>query len=525
MLTWEGVVSMGFTSVTTGGFLAAFALALGANNFQIGMLGAIPFLAQPLQIPTILLVEKLRHRKATTVIAWLMSHLLWFPIALIPLLTRFRNFDAVPMLLVLMAMRGMLNAVTNCSWSSWIRDLVPQAILGRYFSRRLALATAVAIAFGLGAAFFIDWWRGNVTVQEPVLAYTYILIFGALFLGLASPVFMSFMPEPLMPTPTRPQPSLWQATITPLKDRNFKQLMSFLLYWNFASNLAIPFFTVYMLQRLGLPLTTVIALSVLSQLFNILFLRVWGPLADRFGSKVVLSLCASLYLLVILGWAFAYTSQQYFSVIFLLVALHVFAGVATAGISLTVETLNMKLAPHGKATSYLAGASLATNLGTGVGALAGGLTADFFGKRSLMLDLTWIDPGKTISLGVVHLTGLDFLFALAFVVGFMTLMSLTTFHEEGEASREVVLGELMTQTRSISRWVSSVPGLNFLYMFPFSYLRKIPGVDVAIAVTAYQLGDVAKKISSAVPQKRKQGRKKSSSDQTGEGDAERPQPS
>ena len=43
-LVWEGTVSLGLNSITTSGFLAAYALTLGANNLQIGILAAIPFL-------------------------------------------------------------------------------------------------------------------------------------------------------------------------------------------------------------------------------------------------------------------------------------------------------------------------------------------------------------------------------------------------------------------------------------------------------------------------------------------------
>jgi hypothetical protein len=39
----EGGLSIGFFSITTSGFLAAFALALGANNLQIGILQPQPF--------------------------------------------------------------------------------------------------------------------------------------------------------------------------------------------------------------------------------------------------------------------------------------------------------------------------------------------------------------------------------------------------------------------------------------------------------------------------------------------------
>ena len=44
------------------------------------------------------------------------------------------------------------------------------------------------------------------------------------------------------------------------------------------------------------------------------------------------------------------------------------------------------------------------------------------------------------------------------------------------------------------RPMSSVPGLNFLSQFPYGILRRVPvpGLDVALGVTAYQLADMAK---------------------------------
>ena len=42
--------------------------------------------------------------------------------------------------------------------------------------------------------------------------------------------------------------------------------MVFLSSWNFAANLAAPFFAVYMLKTLGYAMTTIIALTMTSQL-------------------------------------------------------------------------------------------------------------------------------------------------------------------------------------------------------------------------------------------------------------------
>ena len=503
--TLEGMASMGLFSITTSGFLAAFALALGANNLQIGILAALPFLMQILQLPAIWLVEKFRKRKAIALMTWLPAQLLWFPMALIPAFTKTPSGMAISLLLIFMAIRGLLTAITSCSWNGWIRDLIPQKMLGQIFSRRLILSIVAAVAFSMGAAFFVDSWQGQASGQDAIFGYTYALLFGALFLGLASPIFMSLMPEPLMQPVPGTQPSIMERLTTPFRDRNFRQLIQFLLLWGFASNLAIPFFAVYMLKSLGLPLSWVIALSILSQFFNILFLRVWGRFVDRFGSKAILSLCASLYLLVILGWMFTTMPERYVLTIPLLIVLHVFAGIANAGVTLTVATIGLKLSPKGEATTYLAGASLATNLGAGLGPLCGGLLADFFSTRQLGLTFTWTSPLNYLEVSALSLVGLEFLFGIAFILGLVTLGTLATIREEGAVGREVILESLMFPTREMSRPMSSVPGYNLLSNFPFGYLKKIPipGLDVAVGVTAYQIAAAAKAATLAAVRGRK----------------------
>ena len=499
-LTWEGTASLGFNSITTSGILVAFALALGADNFHIGILAAIPFIMQIIQIPSIWLVEKFRHRKTIAVLSWLPAQLLWFPVALIPFYLGVPGSGAISLLLGLLAIRGLLNAICNSAWNGWIRDLVPQSILGRFFSRRLAFATFAGVIFSLGAAFFIDYWRSQASVENTVAGYTYVLLFGAFFLGLTSVIFMSLMPEPLMQPVIGPQPPLIQRLSAPFRDTNFRRLIMFLFFWGFASNLAIPFFAVHMLQRLGLPLSWVIGLSVLSQMFNILFLRVWGPFVDRFGNKPVLSMSVSLYLLVILGWVFTTMPERYFLTIPLLVILHIFAGIAAAGVSFTIGTIGLKLAPQGESTSYLVGASLATNLGAGLGPLLGGFLADFFSVRQLSLTFTWIGPTSTIELSALSIIGRDFLFGIAFILGLFTLGSLATIREEGEVGREVILESLMSPIREFSRPMSSVPGSTFLSSFPFGFIKRVPvpGLDVALGVTIYQIAEMAKTATSSV---------------------------
>ena len=65
----------------------------------------------------------------------------------------------------------------------------------------------------------------------------------------------------------------------------------------------------------------------------------WGPLIDRLGNKAVLSVNASLYILVIVGWTFTTMPDRHDLTMPLLVVLHFPRRRAGAGISVAEEPL------------------------------------------------------------------------------------------------------------------------------------------------------------------------------------------
>lgn len=491
-LTVQGTVAMGLDAITSGGFLAAYAIALGANNAQIGILAALPFLTQPLQLPAIILIERLGMRKAMAVVTFGAIQLIWVPIALIPFWLDVPSPGAMALLLGFTALRSLITAPLNAAWNGWLKDLVPQKVMGQFFARRLVFASVVGIGLSIGAGVFADIWRRHAAnPQDASLGYAIPILVGALTLGIMTPLALLGMPEPEMVAPPGGRRSLMKALASPVKDSNYRVLIQFRFLWALALNLAVPFFAVYMLKELGLSVSMVMALTAVSQAANILFLPVWGKMVDRLGAKGILVVCCSLYVLVVLGWTFTTQPDRHVLTIPLLVLLHIMAGVATAGLNVSDGTLAFKLAPRGEGTAYLAAASLAVNFGAALGPLLGGYFADFFANRHFTINLNYTSAESSFGFSPLDLTGFDFLFGVAFFLGILTLSQLKKVKEEGEASKDMVMHELMASTRH-ARPMSTVPGNSMLASFPLTHIRSpLPGLDVAVGVAAYEVSQAA----------------------------------
>ena len=495
--TFAAAGADGFVSA---GFLSAFALLIGASNLHIGILTAIPFVSQALQIVAVVVIERLQMRKAVVVAMYLVAYSTWIPVALIPLILDVPHVGAVTLLLVFVAIRGVATSFVVTGWNSWLRDIIPVGSTGSFFGGRLRRATIASIITGLGAAIFVDWWKGFSGAENDVFGYSIAFLFGSVILGYTGVGFMSRIPEPRMvSTSSRSIGGMVKNLVDPFTDSDFRKLINFLFVFYFVTNLAVPFFAVYMLKRLELPLSLVVGLGVLSQVSSVIFYRVWGNWADRFGSKVILSISASLYFLVIIGWTFTTLPDRHGGTIPILVFMHLLLGVALAGVNIGVTSLRMKMAPANQSTSYMAAASLALNIGAGTAPLIGGLFADIFETRSFRIAIEYVDLNRVVDLSAFSLTGFDFLFVVAFLLGFIAFPVLARIREAGETDKETVLDELNRQTRENLRVLGAVPGGGFVSHLPSTtrYVPRVSGLDIAVGVTAYQISAATKTLFDA----------------------------
>jgi MFS family permease len=465
LLLLDGVSTQVMGALTGGALLIGFALLLGASNKVIGLIAAVGPLTQLLQIPAILLIEKTRQRKALVIISSLIGRSFWVVVAAIPFIVPAAYRIQVLMLSLLLYFGT--SAIANSAYNSWKRDLVPDAVMGRYFAKRLTLATAAGAAATLAAGFAID--HGRTLVTDPLVVFSPFFLLGALT-GLLGVGFLGRIPEP--PMATGRDRSLKRILTEPMRDENFRRLVTFLALWNFAVNLAAPFFAVYMLLRLELSLAWVLGLSVVSQVANVSFFRIWGRLADAFSNKSVLSFSGSLFILSIAIWPFTTLPGRYALTLPLLFVIHILAGISTAGVNLCAGSITLKLAPRGRATAFLATNALSSGLAATVAPALAGLIADAVTDQRLSLEFHWTSgeaPGTLMT--ALDLAGLDFLFVIAVVFGIYSLHRLLVVREEGEIDKAVA-GELYREMRRAVRHVSNVAGLRKLTAFPFGILTQ-----------------------------------------------------
>ena len=463
----DSLASMSMLTLTGGVFLVAFGLKLGASNTIIGLLAAIAPLTQLLQIPSIYLVEKYRVRRAIAIYAAISSRIFLLLIALTPFL--FSSQMGLLLLIIGLFFHTSINAVLVCSWNSWMSDFIPREQLGSFHSKRLVLATGLGMLLSLIGAFSIDHWK---IIYPHYELYVYsILFFLGFVAGMIGVYFISSIPEPRL-IGHETKITLFELIQHPFKNSNYKKLIVFLGSWHFAVNLAAPFFTVYMIRRLELSLSLIIVFSVISQTISIAFFRIWGRISDRFSNKSVLAVSGPLFIICILVWTFTTLPEKHILTIPLLVIIHIFMGIATAGVGLAAGNIGIKLAPKGQGTSYLAAITLINSLAAGIAPILGGHFVDFFAKRELSLDLTWRSPAGELVMHTLNFQQWDFLFFFAFLIGLYSIHRLVLVKEAGEVTEKVVLNELMLEVWRGMRNLSTIGGLRQMLLFPLSVMKN-----------------------------------------------------
>ncbi len=431
LILQEGLFSEAMTTLTSSTFLVAMAILLNASNLQIGLLAALPTLTNVFQLASIWLVRKYNNRRAISVICSILART---PLVVVGIITILPGEVYIDVIIFFLFFYYVFASIAGPGWNSWMKDLVPENTLATYFAKRSGNNQVLNVVLGLVLAFLLDFIKKHYPGEELNTYGVFLLAAGVT--GLSGVLLLSKVPEPQSILANENIIRLFKR---PLQDSNFKRLMVFNSLWVFALNIATPFFIVFMMKSIGLSISYIIGLTILSQLSTIFTVRLWGRYADRYSNKTIIAISAPLYILVMIAWCFAGIYSTLYANLILLAIIHIVTGISTAGINLSLTNIGLKLAPANYSIVYLSVKNIITAIFSSLGPLVGGVLADYFNKRSLTINAEYIGPKMNKVFHVLSLHEFNFLFLIGAFLAFIALEFLVAVKETGEVEKDVVM--------------------------------------------------------------------------------------
>jgi MFS family permease len=351
-----------FITMTGGPYLTGLALYLGANDFKIGLLAAIPFLAQLAQLIAAYRIDSSGRCKSITTVSLVLAREVWWLLLPIPLIPGEWRLNYLLGIFIISSIGATMGAA---GWFTWVADLVPGRIRGRYFGFRsasVALSTILAMIF---AGLVLDYFHkaGNEATGFGIVIGT------AAVAGLAAWGMMKRLPERRIESSNIKVDRNY--FFEPLRNPQFRKLIGIFFVWNVGTGIAAVFFSVHMLTNLMMTFTQVSFYSVLALLAAMLSNKAWGSLIDRYGSKPVIVSCAFGLSIVPLIWLFPRPGY-----LWLLAPEAIYAGVLWAGFNLAAFNIPMTISPQRNRTIYLAMFAVISGIGFFIASLVGGYLAE-----------------------------------------------------------------------------------------------------------------------------------------------------
>jgi MFS family permease len=305
-----------FFALTSGVSFKNYALMLGFGNFGIGLLTMIPFLATLCQPVAAYMTEGSGLRKYVFLICGSASRLCWLGVAAIPFVMPTGMPSLIAMLLVY-GFGNVMGAFANPAWVTWMGDLLPRRIRGRYMAARLGFGRLIQVGVVIAMSLTLDW----ATVQgapetagaQPRLLHVISLIFliSAIF-GVSEILMYRRVREVLPRVAVVRGLRLGQDLRRLFAAPGFVQFIGHGATVTFAGAVAGLFFWRYTTEGLGFSkLGANFLYLVVSPILGLAGLKVWGRLVDRWGRRPVLVMGTVMTVFSVMPYFFATPDGPY----------------------------------------------------------------------------------------------------------------------------------------------------------------------------------------------------------------------
>jgi MFS family permease len=343
-------------------YLTPFALSLGASAQQIGFLVSVPnLIASIFQLYAVRVVDWAGSRLRFLVGATALQATLFIPLSLLAVLP---IPSPVFWLIVLTIIFRIFANLIATAWGSLVSDYLPENRRGRYFgSRNRLLQVALVISVALGGVWLFQMKSVSVAVGFLVLFLV------AAISRFVSCFLMAQMVDLNTKKDTQGDFTFWMF-LRRFRESNFVKFALFVSCILFATHLAAPFFSVYMLRDLHFNYLQYMLILLMEALSGMVSFPIWGRHADVVGNARVLKTTSFLIPLIPFFWLF---SKNYIY----LAVVEIFAGFVWGGFNLCATNFIYDAVSPEKRVRCLGYFNLMNGVAIFLGALCGGLLLNY----------------------------------------------------------------------------------------------------------------------------------------------------
>lgn len=360
--SWKEGIAASIMLAVSEYYLIPFGLVLGASAVEIGLLVAIPqLLGSFAQLMAVHIVRWLGSRLLFLVQGIYLQAAILIPTALAPLFPEAWRIEIFILLTTLFRIVGNLIGIV---WGSLASDYLPAEERGRYFGWRARVTGIAGVLSTLGAGILLYFFKdsGYAAAGFSVL---YLLIALARFI---SGSLMARMQD--IPFEHEPGTSFtFIRFLVKSRNTNFYKFLLYASSITFATQIAAPYFSVYLLRDLGLDYLSFTGIQLASVLGGLIAFPIWGHHADHVGNAKMLKLASILIPSVPFLWLVSPNS-------FWLGAVEAFSGFLFAGFGLCAVNFIFDAISPAKRVQCLSYFALFCGAAIFLGASLGGLLAE-----------------------------------------------------------------------------------------------------------------------------------------------------
>ncbi len=371
-------IGSGLTGTTLLFYLAS---SYGARGMALSWLLAAPALMGVLRLFTPLWLDRVGSRRdfCTRMFALSAFSLLGLPVLSAPHILP-EATHSIAALTVCWATYHLFEHFAMVALWSWIGDLIPKKIQGRFVGRRLSwMNGGKVLGISTSAVFAIVWRKHCETTGNPNELW---IGFAALAIAGASLMLLAIWPLAKMVDPPSPSGigsrsprTRLREILIPFADASFRRLLYYGLWFSFANGIADTATHVYVVSVLKIKYTEKRILDSTSRGIQSLIMPWVGKQVDRHGNIAVLILSQGFVSVALLFLVIATPESKWW-----IIGAYV-CWIAYAGTNVARPNLMLRLSAAEFSGAYVAAWFASTQLAYALSVLAGGLWFDWMSEN------------------------------------------------------------------------------------------------------------------------------------------------